>query len=410
MPKFSKYFLVFIGLMLLFTNGWAQSKSELEKKRAALQREISQTNKELQETRKDKSAAAAQVKSLKRKIELREELIRTINKEVAGLNSEINETSGEIHELENTMKELKQSYEQMILFAQRNQNSYQRLMYIFAATDFNQAMKRLRYLQQYSDGRKRQAAMLDSTQTALEHKQQDLESQKVSKTALLDTQLKEKEALNKERKEKDKLIAQLQDQEKKLRTDLANKQRAKKKLDNAIADLIKKEIEAAKKKAAAAGAKNVTSENVFSLTPEAKKLSAGFASNMGNLPWPVANGRITSSFGDHPHPELKGIVISNNGVDIGTAKGSSVRTVFDGEVSGVITIPGANSAVIIRHGEYLTVYSNLEAVFVRKGDKVSVKQSIGRVYTDPDDGSSQVHLEIWKGTAKLDPVKWLARN
>jgi murein DD-endopeptidase MepM/ murein hydrolase activator NlpD len=149
---------------------------------------------------------------------------------------------------------------------------------------------------------------------------------------------------------------------------------------------------------------------VFKLTPEAKKLSAGFANNKGKLPWPVASGKIISSFGDHPHPELKGIIIHNNGVDIRTSRSSEARSIFSGEVSGVINIPGANSAVIIRHGEYLSVYSNLEAIYVKKGDKVSTKQSIGRVYNDPDSKAGEVHLEIWKGTSKLDPAKWLARK
>ena len=124
----------------------------------------------------------------------------------------------------------------------------------------------------------------------------------------------------------------------------------------------------------------------------------------------MASGRIISSFGDHAHPELKGITIHNNGVDIRTEKGANVRAVFSGEVTGVITIPGANSAVIIRHGEYLTVYSNLAAVYVKKGDKIDTKQSIGKAYTDPEEGNSEVHLEIWKGTAKLDPAQWLARR
>jgi septal ring factor EnvC (AmiA/AmiB activator) len=195
-----------------------------------------------------------------------------------------------------------------------------------------------------------------------------------------------------------------------LRKQLEEKQRAKKKLDKAIDDLIRKEIAAAKKKATASGKKNVTSSNVFSLTPEAQKLSSNFAGNKGKLPWPVEQGNISERFGEHPHAELKGIMVKNNGVDIRSVPGTSARSVFDGEVSGVINIPGSNSAVIIRHGEYLSVYSNLSSVSVKKGDKVTTRQKIGQVYYDKDEGYSEIHLEIWKGTTKLDPALWLARK
>lgn len=403
-------FLIFLLVISATLGASAQTKTELEKKRARLQKEISQTNKELQSTKKSRSSATAQLNALKKKIELREELIRTINSEISDINSQITATSREIDSLEQRMAVLRESYADMILFAQRNRNSYQKLMYLFASDDFNQALKRVRYLHQYSESRKVQAAGIDSAQQALEVRKTGLEAKKEEKTALRTAQLEQKESLKKEQIEKDKLVAGLRSKERQLKKDLAQKQRAKKQLDKAIDELIRKEIEEAKKRAAAAGKKNVTSANVFTLTPEAKKLSASFAGNKGSLPWPVSSGRIVSSFGDHAHPELKGITIHNNGVDIRTEKGADIRSVFSGEVTGVITIPGANSAVIIRHGEYLTVYSNLAAVYVKKGEKVTTKQSIGKAYTDPEEGNSEVHLEIWKGTAKLDPAQWLARR
>jgi septal ring factor EnvC (AmiA/AmiB activator) len=308
------------------------------------------------------------------------------------------------------MTQLKEEYANMIRFAQRNQGSYQRLMYVFASSDFNQAYKRLKYLQQYSENRKRQAALIDSTQQQLHSKKQTLQLQKDEKTSLRNSELKQKQNLEEDKKEQDRLLANLQDREKKLKKQLAEKQKAKRKLDKAIDDLIRKEIASAKKKATASGKKNVTSENVFSLTPEAQKLSSSFAGNKGKLPWPVEKGTVSSSFGEHPHPELKGIVIKNNGIDIRSTTNSSARTIFDGEVTGIITIPGANSAVIIRHGEYLSVYSNLASVNVKKGDKVTTRQKIGSVYTDTEESVTELHLEIWKGTIKLDPAGWLARK
>ena len=403
--------LLWVFLLLLLCNPvFSQTKKELEKKKQQLQREIEETNKQLQATSKSKKLTASQVDALKKKIRLRQELIGTINGELDALSNEIVSTSGEITSLENKMNQLKDEYSNMIRFAQRNQGSYQRMMFVFASEDFNQAYKRLKYLQQYSEDRKRQAALIDSTQKQLSSKKQELEVKKDEKTSLRNAELKQKKDLEIDKKEQDKVLANLQDREKKLKKQLEEKQRAKRRLDKALDDLVRKEIENAKKKATASGKKNVTSSNVFSLTPEAQKLSSNFAGNKGKLPWPVEKGRITSSFGEHPHPELKGIMVKNNGVDIQSAPNSQARSVFDGEVTGVITIPGANSAVIIRHGEYLSVYSNLESVFVKKGDKVTTRQKIGKVYSDTEESITEIHLEIWKGTIKLDPAGWLARN
>lgn len=400
--------LILFFLLLLALPAVAQNKKELERKKQQLQKEIEETNRQLKATSNSKKLTASQVEALQKKIRLRQQLIGTINNELDGLNSEITTTSGEISSLENKMNQLKKEYANMILFAQRNQSSYQRMMFLFASEDFNQAFKRLRYLQQYSEDRKRQAMLIDSTQNHLNHKKEELEATKSEKMSLRNQELQQKKELEDDKKEQVKVLAGLQDREKKLRKQLEEKQRAKKKLDRAIDDLIRKEITAAKKKATASGKKNVTNANVFTLTPESQKLSNSFAGNKGKLPWPVEKGSISSSFGEHPHPELKGIVVKNNGIDIRSAPNSSARAIFDGEVSGVITIPGSNSAVIIRHGEYLTVYSNLESVYVKKGDKVTTRQKIGQVYSDPSEGASELHLELWKGTTKLNPAPWLA--
>jgi murein hydrolase activator len=403
--------IFFTAAFLLFvTVTCAQTKRELEQKKQKLQQEIEETNRQLRATEQDKKLTRVQVDALKKKIRLRQELINTINREVEQLNSNIATTSGEIRILENKMKQLKEEYANMIRFAQRNRESYQRLMFVFASENFNQAYKRLKYLQQYSEHRKHQAALIDSTQQQLGIRKGQLESQKAEKASLRESELKQKAVLEQDKKDQDRVLAKLQDREKTLKKQLAEKQRAKQRLDRAIDDLIKKEIAEARRKAAAAGNKNVTRENVFTLTPEAKKLSAGFANNKGSLPWPVEKGNISSSFGEHAHPELKGIVVKNNGVDIRTAPGSNARAIFDGEVSGIIHIPGANSAVIIRHGEYLTVYSNLETVTVKKGEKVTATQRLGKIFTDPDEGVTELHLEIWKGTNKLDPAAWLVRR
>ncbi len=402
-----KLFAICFLLPLLLS---AQSKRELEMKKAKLQQEIIEANKQLNLLSKSKTVSIKQIDAIKKKISARQELISTINSEINSLDKEIGKTSGEIHSLSDEMSELKKSYARLIQAAQLNQNRYQRLMYLFSSADFNQAFSRLKYLQQINEYRRKQAAKIDSTQLLLAQKKSSLEIQKQEKTGLRNSELENKRKLDNEKKEQDRMLARLQDRESKLRKEIAEKERAKKKLENAIAALVRKEIEAAKKKAIAKGKKNVTNANVFTLTPEAQKLSSSFAANKGSLPWPVEKGIISEYFGEHPHPTLKGVIIKNDGIDILSSPGSSARSIFRGEVSGTIELPGSGSAVIIRHGEYLTVYSNLESIAVKKGDAVATKQTIGTIGAASDESRAQMNLQIWKGFNKLNPQQWIARN
>jgi septal ring factor EnvC (AmiA/AmiB activator) len=411
MNAFVKRYLVVCIFIVLPFIAFSQSKKELESRKAKIQKEIDFTNKQLQIVTQNKSATAEQLAALRKKIELRQSLIGTINSEINTLGGEIENTSKEIVSLEEQMSQLKTEYAAMIRYAYHNRNVYQRLMFVFAAQDFNQAYSRLKYLQQYGVYRRDQAFQIDATQTQLSGKKQELVTRKNEKTALRNTEQQQKSTLEKEKKQQDVLLQNLSNREKKLKKQLAEKQVAKQKLDRAIENLIKKEIEAAKKKAVASGKKNVTSKNVFTLTPESQKLSSNFSGNRGMLPWPVEQGNITSTFGQHPHKELKGVVINNNGVDIQSNPGAAARALFDGTVSGVIPIPGAGKALIIRHGEYLTVYSNLETVSVKTGEKVTTKQRIGTVASSSDEnGRGEVHLEIWKNSTKLDPQQWIVRR
>jgi septal ring factor EnvC (AmiA/AmiB activator) len=280
MKVFAKI-LFLILLMLPALDGGTQSRSDLEKRKKQLQREIDETNRQLIATSKNKKKTSVELDKLRQKIKLRQQLIGTINTELNWLSREINKTSGEISVLRSRMDQLKDEYANMIRFAQRNRNSYQRLTFIFASSDFNQAFKRLIYLRQYGEERRRQAALIDSTRLKLDGKVAELEVRKNEKTSLRNSELEQKQQLDRERKEQTKVLTQLQQQEAKLKKQLAEKQKAKRRLDKALDDLVRKEITAAKKKATAAGKKNVTSENVFTLTPEAQKLSSSFAGTKG---------------------------------------------------------------------------------------------------------------------------------
>lgn len=398
-----------VPLFALFAQVSPTAKKDLERKRNKLLREIEQTNKQLAQTAKNKNATQAQLDALRKKIKLREQLIGNINNELSELRKEISVTGSQIQSLQQQLEQLKKNYADMIRFAQANRNRYQSMAFVFASDDFNQAYKRLIYLQQYSQNRQEQALAITKTGNQLNEKKSELEQKKQEKTGLKVAEEKQKKDLVKEKNDQDKMMANLSAAEKKLTVQLQEKIKAKEKLDRAIENIIRKEIAAAKKKAEAAGKKNVTSENVFSLTPEAQQLSNNFAGNKGSLPWPVEQGKITDYFGSHPHPQLKNITIKNDGIDIQTNKGASVRSLFNGEVSGTVNLPGG-SAIIIRHGEYLSVYSNVEDVFVKKGDKVTTKQRIGTVRTSPDDNKAKLNLQIWKGFSKLNPQPWLAKK
>ncbi len=410
-----KSVFIFFTLCLFSLTAISQSKEDLENKKKQLAREIEQTSKILKETQKNKKATMAQLNALSKQIEMRQNLINTISSEVRILENQIGATNSDINQLQEELAQLKKEYAAMIRFAYRNQSSYNKLMFVFAAENFNQAYKRLKYLQQFSEYRQKQARYIEAAELKLEAKMETLESNKKVKNGLLVEEQKEKVTLGKEKDQQQQMANQLSVKESKLKKQLADKQAQARKMDRMIQDIIRKEIESARKKAEAeAKAKGTklsntdkTSSANLTLTPEALKLSADFTSNKGRLPWPVEKGTIYEYFGTHAHPQLKGVMVQNNGVDIKTATGANVRSIFAGTVSGVIQIPGGQNAVLIRHGEFVTVYSNLKSVSVKNGQKVTTKQNLGVAYTEDD--LTSMELQIWKGMTKLNPTDWLAR-
>jgi murein hydrolase activator len=425
---FSKGLIVF-ALLVLPALAFAQKKNELESKKKNLQKEIQVTESLLNETKQHKKISLNQLVTLNQKITMREELIRAISQEIRIIQKHIEETTGVIESLEQDVYNLKQEYAQMVYYAYKNKNSYDRLMFLFSSKDFNQAYRRLKYLQQYSDYRKKQAELIVQTQAKLDEKIKTLQLAIGQKRGLLTTEEQEKNLLAEEKKEQEGTLNKLQEKEKELLAALREKEKEQKQLQLAIQRVIEEEMrkarELAEAKAKAAAKANKAAGNTavedapktstvstssLNLTPEAQKLSATFETNRSKLPWPVSEGIIISKFGEHPHPVLKGITVKNNGVDITTSKGSEIRAVFDGEVTGVVSMPGYGKVVIIRHGEYLSVYSNLQETFVKYGDKISTKQSIGRVITDEVSSKTEVHFEIYKGQTALNPEHWLFRN
>ncbi|MEJ6982518.1 peptidoglycan DD-metalloendopeptidase family protein [Pedobacter sp. P351] len=410
-----KKLLIFLIFFCVAGASFGQSSAELKRRKDALTREIEALKRSQSKITSNKRLSLKQINVLNTQIRLREEKINTINSEVKLLNNQISESSNTVRSLQAQLDKLKKEYAGMILFAFRNQSAYGKLMFIFASDNFNQAYKRLKYLQQFGDYRKKQAKYIQETQKELGMKIVELDQNKRQKNNLLHNQQSEKVTLGKEKNNQATQLSKLTKQEKQLKQEVSKKQKEVAQLNRSINAAINREIAEAKRRAEAAAraeaaksgtaAKPVASgSSVLASTPEAAKLSSDFLSNRGRLPWPVATGQIVSRYGVQKYGN---VTVDNNGVDIKTAVGASVRTIFSGEVTRVFST-GSGYAVLIRHGEYFTVYSNLKNTSVSQGEKVSVKQNIGSVITDPVDETTQLHLEIWKGTNPTNPETWLA--
>lgn len=398
--------IFFIALVMLLFSASAvhsQKKEELKAEKQKIEQEIQYTNQLLSSTKKDKRASLNQLLILNNKINKREELIATINTEVSILNRRIEENSNDVKQLRKELEDLKEEYAKMVYYAFRNRNVYSRLIYLFSAEDLNQAYRRLKYFQQYSDYRKTQAELIRESQLKLNQNIVELEQQKNSQTDLRHSQENEMQKLLLEKNEKNSTVQQLSKKEKQLLSQLRKKEREAEKLQNAIEAIIAEEMRAAAERAKAANA-----DSKMALTPEEMQLSNNFETNRGKLPWPSERGIISSTFGEHAHPVLQRVKTKNNGINILTEEGSVARAIFSGTVISVRSITNTNTAVIIKHGEYFTVYSNLIKTFVERGDQISTKQEIGVIFTDPEEDKTELHFEIWKGKALLNPSYWLA--
>lgn len=399
---------VLFGLLLIYPVQAQDSKKKLEQQKAKIEEEIQYTNKLLDQTKKSKQVTLEQLVMINKQINKREELIGSISYEIVKLDKQINNTADTIKQLNETIQKLQKEYARMIYFAQKNQSSYSRLMFIFSAKDFNQAYQRTKYFQQYSSYRQNQVRVIKESQEELNKKSALLEVQRKEALQLKKMEESEKQKLSKAKAVQDQAVQKLSKQEKELLKKIRDNEKAARRLQKAIEDLIAAELEKARKAAKKTGIAP-TPENKFALTPAEMQLSSNFASNRGRLPWPTERGVISTTYGEHAHPVLKGIKTKNNGVDIATEKGHIARSIFDGEVTSTMTLPNYHNVVIIRHGEYLTVYSNLDQLYVKKGDKVKIKERIGVIHTD-DNGKTTMHFELWHGKTLQNPELWILKS
>jgi septal ring factor EnvC (AmiA/AmiB activator) len=430
-----KFFKAVFFLLLVFTavHVHAQSSAELKHQREILTQQLEQLNQEYQETANNKRATLKQLNLLKQQITLREQKINNINSEVRNLDNQISENNNFVHDLKGQLDQLKKEYAAMVLFTYRNQSAYNKLMFIFAAKDFNQAYKRLKYLQQIGTYRERQAGYIQETQSELHVKIVELDKNKKEKNNLLLDQEKEKATLGKEKNSQVQVVADLSKHEGQLKQQQQDVQKKIAKTNREINAAIRREIEEARRKAEAEArleakaeaakakaenrevtapktrviTKSSTTSEILNATPEAARLSNDFLGNRGSLPWPVTNGILKQGFGIYNDSE--GIKNESYGWDIRTNPAASVRAVFQGEVKSISNISGT-FLVVIQHGEYFTAYSNLKSFNVKVGQKVSTKQVIGTAATDSSTGEAIVSFSLYKGTTPVNPRIWLAPN
>jgi septal ring factor EnvC (AmiA/AmiB activator) len=412
--------LLLLCFFFLPATGYLQSnkdKEKLQRTKQKLEEEIRYTTDLLEKTKKNKETSLNKLQILAKQIKSREALINTINRELNDVQLTIAVDSLQINRMSKQLQALKSEYARMIYNAYRIMNGHSKLMFIFSARDFNQAYQRLKYYQQYAAYSRRQAERIESTQKAINAHRRNLEDVKSQKLTLIESKQSEKQRLDREKNEKAKAVKEFSSQEKQLLATLKSKQQDAQRLENAIEKLIADDIRASeermKKKVAKenkphAAPKGNTAPVAMDFTSKEMELSSSFSANRGRLPWPCDRGFISGSFGEHAHPVLEHVKVKNNGIDIMTEAGSAVKTVFGGKVSRVMSLPGLNNIVIIRHGEYLTVYSNLDEVSVHDGQDVAVKQSIGKVHTNPADQKSELHFELWRGKVIQNPEEWLA--
>lgn len=395
------------GCFLILTIGMAQTNNArqkaLETQKKRLQQEIKQINTLLFNNNRKEKTVVSQVEDLDLKISVRNQLVKVNNQQANLLTRQINVNQRDISQLRAELESLKQDYADMVRKSYKSKSSQNRLMFLFSSADFLQAYKRIQYMKQYANFRKKQGEEIAQKTQTIQELNKTLLDQKRQKEALAAENRKIQETLVGERKAQQRLVRSLKNKSRSLSSEIRQKQRKAAAIDREIERLIKEAIAASNK---AAGK---TSKNVFALTPEAKLLAKNFIANKGKLPWPVEKGIVIQRFGTQPHPVVKTTTIKSNGVTIATSPKSIARAVFEGEVMTVLSFKGSNPTVLIKHGNYITTYKNIAKVYVKKGDKVKAKQPIGEIFTNPQTGKTTLQFSVFNGLSPQNPKQWVYR-
>lgn len=406
MSPFFRYILVGILFLSVAGNGFAQAekRKQLEQKRQALREEIREINTLLSSNQKERQSVLTKATDLDRKIRATEQLIRTTNQEVNLLTGEINDNLNKITDLRETLKELKEDYAGMIQKSYKGRSKQSRIMFLFSSANFLQAYKRLQYMKQYANYREKQGEKIKEQTEELQQLNKDLAQKREDQKKLVEENRKTQQRLRTDKSEQDKLIATINRKGSTYRKQIEQRQQEISRIDAEIQRLIREAIAAENKKTGS------TSTSAFELTPEAKQLAANFEANRGRLPWPLKSGRITRRFGENPSPIAKNVTVHSNGIRIETNEEEPALGVFKGKVLMIQSIPGANKAIYVQHGNYISVYNNLKALNVKRGDEVETGQILGQVGHSTDTHRPALYFYIYKNNTPLDPLTWILRR
>ena len=395
---------IFFFLLTVSVVAQNKSRKQLELERSRIKKEIKMVNKLLFETRKKEKNILEELKDLNQKITIREQLITTINLELKSLSNDIFAYEQQIEKQTQKLNLMKEDYASMIYKSYKSKSQQSRTLFLFSSESFYQAFKRLKYMNQYASFRKKQGEEVFHLKNKLLNLKDSLAYQKELKDTLLSSEEEQKLKILDEKQDQQTLISQIKKKEKKYKKELRQKQEKEKKLSEKIDKIIK---EAIAKSNAAKGAKK---SKGFALTPEAKALAATFEQNKGKLPWPVETGLIVRRFGKQPHPVYPGNYINSTGIHIATKKGTLARAIFNGEVLAIQTQSEGKKSILLRHGNYISVYNNLESVFVRVNEKITTGQSLGKIFTDRITGKTKLIFVLSKNTTRLNPVLWISKR
>ena len=375
-----------------------QSLDALRDEIRRAEEEIRATNELLAKTKKDKQVTQNQLKLIQNRIRNRKQIIANLEKQTQVINGDIGTKNDTVHAMQNEVTQLRKEYADMVYAAYKNYKLNNFLVFLFASKDFNDATRRISYMRRYNRMRQQKAEQIKSVADSLHVQIGELENRKAELTKVRDTRTQEVSSLGKDEKQYQSSLSEINTKSGKLSSEIRKKQSQINKLQQRIQAIIAEEAR-----------KNRATPKSAAQEEYIANLSGRFDQNKGLLPYPVRGGVIVDRYGVHPHATQKGLMVNNKGVNIASGSGAEVRAVFEGDITQIVFVQGLNNTVIIRHGNYLTTYSNLASVNVKTGDKVTLNQVIGRLSNSDDSDDCVLHFEIWKETENLNPEQWLRR-
>ena len=413
-----KLYFLFLSIFLISFSVFGQTKRALENQRKKYKSEIVKLNKLLFDEKKKEKNALEDLRDIKQKIEVRNKLISTINLEAKLLSREIKTTESNLEKLTKSLIDLKADYGGMIYKSYQSKSQQSRTMFLLSSQNFYQAYKRFEYMKQYTSFRKKQGEEILVQADFIKSIKDSLVYQKRIKDTLILSEKNEKKEIETDRKKQEELLAKIKRKEKTYKKDLQKQIKAEKKVADKIDKIIRDEIARANRLARAklkatlksTTKPNATKKNTFILSPEAKALAAKFELNKGLLPWPVKEGLVVRKFGKQRHPTFPGITINGTGLHIVTSSGSNAEAIYNGEVLNILLGSGGIKNVLIRHGNYITSYNNLENSFVKKGDKIVTGQKLGKIFTDKLSKKTKLIFVLFKNTTRLNPAAWMLKG